>query len=150
MKKDRIEVLITITGTHMHEEEEDTTVELFTTGVFYQEGESFYIAYEESEATGYGGCETTLHVEGDQRVTLTRTGPVETHLVVQKGVRHQGLYDVGFGDMMIGVNGLGIETNLTDKGGHVMFHYLLDVDSITASENKMTIDIKEREPSAAE
>lgn len=150
METDKKDVLINIRGVHSAEDQDDDIVELFTNGIFYKEGDRFIIQYDESDATGYEGCQTTLEVEGNERVTLVRSGPTETHLVVQNGIRHQGLYDLGFGEIIMGVSGLNIQSALHELGGTVMFHYSLDINSIVASENKMTIEIKEREPDAAQ
>lgn len=58
MKKD---VLITIKGTQKIGNEKDV-IEMVTTGRFYRKNQMYYISYEETEATGYEGCRTTLKV----------------------------------------------------------------------------------------
>lgn len=54
--------LITIKGT-MEQNGENDTVELMTRGNFVQRGNSYYIVYAETEATGYAGCTTTVRVQ---------------------------------------------------------------------------------------
>ena len=56
--------LITIKGT-MEQNGENDTVELMTRGNFVQRGNSYYIVYAETEATGYAGCTTTVRVSQD-------------------------------------------------------------------------------------
>lgn len=46
--------LITIKGT-MEQDGERESVELMTRGKFVRRGSSYFIAYEETEATGYAG-----------------------------------------------------------------------------------------------
>ena len=58
--------LITIKGT-MEQNGENDTVELMTRGNFVQRGNSYYIVYAETEATGYAGCTTTVRVSQDAR-----------------------------------------------------------------------------------
>ena len=70
MKKD---VLIEIKGVYRQDGEEDS-VELFTTGSYYKRNGHYYIAYDESEVTGFEGSRTVLKVEESGRVTLTRSG----------------------------------------------------------------------------
>ena len=66
--------LITIKGT-MEQNGENDTVELMTRGNFVQRGNSYYIVYAETEATGYAGCTTTVRVSQDARlVSMTRFG----------------------------------------------------------------------------
>lgn len=138
MKKD---VLISIKGVCSVDDDRDV-IELFTTGQFYKKGGDYYIRYEETEATGFEGSHTTLRVQRDS-VTLSRSGAANAQLIVQSGVRHQCHYDVGCGDMMIGVLGGRIKSSLTDKGGDLEFKYSLDVNSLLASENEMYINIKD-------
>lgn len=135
-------VLINIRGIYNYEDEEPDVVDLFTTGTCEKDNGNYIISYTESSATGFEGSETTLKVE-DNMVTMSRTGEAHTQLIIQKGVRHQCYYDVGFGEMMIGVNGHSIESSLDHQGGDLAFKYTLDVNSMLASENEMIVNIKE-------
>ena len=139
MKKD---VLINIKGIYRGEGDSDV-VELFTTGQYYKRDGHYYISYEESEATGFEGSRTTLKVEPDRdTVTLSRTGTATTEIIVERGVRHQCHYDIGVGDMMIGVMGNRIKSSLTDSGGKLEFKYSMDINSLLTSENEMYINVK--------
>lgn len=117
-------------------------IELFTTGQYYKEDNEYYICYDETEATGFEGSRTTLRVGGG-RVTMQRDGSANAQLVVEQGVRHQCHYDAGYGDMMIGVSGVRIHSDLSDSGGELAFHYSLDVNSLHASDNEMYVNVKE-------
>lgn len=138
MKKD---VLISIKGVYQNEEDCDV-VEIFTTGSYRRKNGSYYISYEESEATGFEGSRTTLKVD-KEKVTLLRSGSARAQLIVESGVRHQCHYDIGCGDLMVGVVGGRIRSSLTDSGGNLEFKYSLDINSLLASENEMFIHIKE-------
>jgi uncharacterized beta-barrel protein YwiB (DUF1934 family) len=74
-------------------------------------------------------------------VTLERRGSESTQLVVERGVRHQCHYDVGFGDLMIGVMGSRIKSTLNEQGGNLELRYHLDIESVHSSENEMYINI---------
>lgn len=76
--------LITIKGT-MEQNGENDTVELMTRGNFVQRGNSYYIVYAETEATGYAGCTTTVRVSQDARlVSMTRFGKTSSQLIIEK------------------------------------------------------------------
>ena len=78
--------LITIKGT-MEQNGENDTVELMTRGNFVQRGNSYYIVYAETEATGYAGCTTTVRVSQDARlVSMTRFGKTSSQLSIEKGI----------------------------------------------------------------
>ena len=138
MKKD---VLINIKGIYQVDDDRDE-IELFTTGQYYKKNGEYYICYDETEATGFEGSRTTLRVNPD-RVVMQRTGASISQLIVELGVRHQCHYDIGMGDMMIGVLGNKVKSTLDEKGGHLIIKYSLDVNSLLASENEMYINVKE-------
>lgn len=139
MKKD---VLINIKGVYDTEDDRDV-VEIFTTGTYYKKGDSYFISYNDTEATGFKGSKTTLSVDGRNRVTLERSGKARTQLIVEPGVRHHCHYDIGFGDLMIGVNGGSIKSSLGETGGNLEIKYSLDINSMLQSENEMYINVKE-------
>ena len=118
--------LITIKGT-MEQDGERESVELMTRGKFVRRGSSYFIAYEETEATGYAGCTTTVKATAHAReVVMTRFGKVPSQLVIEKGVRHICHYETGFGSVSLGVAADVIELDLTDAGGRLQFSYTLD------------------------
>ena len=139
MKKD---VLITIKGTQKIGNEKDV-IEMVTTGRFYRKNQMYYISYEETEATGYEGCRTTLKVGPKDKVTMTRFGTSRSQLIVENGIRHQCQYDTGYGAMTIGVMGKHFDSDLSDRGGNLSFGYTLDIEATVASENTVTITLKE-------
>ena len=141
MKKD---VYISIRGIQAIDGDRDVT-ELFTQGRFYRRNNSYYITYDESEATGYEGSKTTLKVEGNRKVTLTRSGAVRSHLIVEAGERNIGHYGTAGGELIIGVNTRLIRSSLTDAGGDLRFSYSLDVNSSLVSENEVYVNVKECE-----
>ncbi len=138
MKK---EVYIQIKGVQYSDEENDVT-ELFTQGLFFERNGKHYLIYDESEATGFKDCRTTLKLEDSNKVTMRRTGPNRSELVIEKGVRHVGLYGTVAGDLQIGVFADAIQNNLTEQGGNVYFRYELDVNSVFLSKNEIFIDVK--------
>lgn len=134
-KKD---VIIQIRGVYAQAEDEDT-VEFLTDGTYYKDHDRYVIAYEESEMTGMAGCRTKLMVEGDRCVTMTRSAPAQSQLIIERGVRHQCHYDTGVGAMTIGVCGDRIVSTLGENGGTLEFAYSLDINTSLASENEVTI-----------
>ncbi len=138
MKKD---VFITIKGIQKVDHEKDTT-ELFTQGNFYKKNNSYYITYDESEATGFQGSTTTLKVEGNDKVTLIRSGNIRSHLIAQNGERNVGHYGTSEGNLSVGVYTKQINSELDENGGDLFFSYSLDINSNLISENEVYINIK--------
>ncbi len=140
MKKD---VRITIKGIQYADGDQDL-VELTTIGSLCRRNGAYYISYDESEATGFEGAKTTLKVEGDQRVTMRRTGEnMRSQLIIEKGQRHQCFYDTGYGSLTLGISGDDIVSCLDDNGGHLQVRYTLDINASMASENELSVDVEE-------
>lgn len=136
MKKD---AMITIKGIYDVDGSHDT-IELLTRGRFYRRNNSYWVSYDETETTGFEGHKTTLHIEPD-KVTMRRSGASESQLVVQKGARHQCLYDTGFGAITVGVSGRNVVSTLDDAGGTVDFSYSMDINTALTSENRVIIKV---------
>ena len=103
-------VSISIKGIyHPDGDDEPTEAELITDGYKYRLGKHWYVTYVETETTGYEGCITTLKVAVDDSdeagnvVTLTRKGDASSHLIMQRGVRTLGSYNVFGNTMELGV-----------------------------------------------
>lgn len=139
MKK---EVLISIKGIQKTEDQQDTT-ELFTQGQFYKRNDSYYITYQESQATGFDGSTTILKVDRDRKVTFLRNGTARTQLVVEPGKRNIGHYGTPMGNLAIGVCAHRISSTLTDEGGELYFSYSLDINSSLISNNEVSIKVTE-------
>jgi uncharacterized beta-barrel protein YwiB (DUF1934 family) len=139
MKKD---VLIKIRGVQRVDGENDS-VELLTTGLFYKNRGNYYISYDESQSTGFGGARTVLKVEKEERVTMSRSGSSRSQLIIEKGRRHQCHYETGFGAMTIGISSGRIVSRLNDSGGDLEFFYSMDINSSLASENEVYVNVKE-------
>ncbi len=142
MKKD---VIITIRGLQSFEDASDDSVELVTSGRFYNKGGSYYVSYKESELTGLGNTTTTVKIEKD-KVTVIRFGDLESHMIFEEGQKHISYYDMGFGGLTVGVSTRSIDKNLTDAGGNMRIDYAMEINNSVAGESALCMDIREAAP----
>lgn len=134
--------LIKIIGT-MESDGDADTIELTTRGSFVKRGGSFFISYNESEATGYKGITTVKVDESGNKVTMLRFGPNQSQLIIEKGRRHVCHYETGQGALSLGISADEIIYDLqSDKGGNVNFSYLLDSNTNSISRNEVKITVK--------
>ena len=80
---------------------------------------------------------------------MVRRGSNNAQLVIERGRRHLCHYETGFGDMVIGVNGMDIENTLGSDGGELNFSYKLDLNSNFLSLNRLSVTVRRREAPAA-
>ena len=108
-------------------DEKPETIQLMTRGNFLRKDGNFFIVYDETEATGLAGCTTTIKVSEDAKcVSMLRSGPLPSHLVIEKGTRHMCHYETELGDLTLGIAADSICHTLDDRGGKVKFSYTLD------------------------
>lgn len=145
MKKD---VIITIRGLQSFEDAGDDSIELVTSGRYYEKGGSYYVSYKESELTGLGDTTTTVKIE-ENKVTVMRFGELETHMIFEEGQKHISYYDMGFGALTVGVSTRSIDKSLNDAGGSMKIDYAMEINNAVAGESALLMDIREASPDIA-
>lgn len=137
MKQD---VLLGIVSIQRFQEEEPEITRFMTQGTLEVTEQGIRISYEETELTGLQGTVTTFFIEGN-RVTLRRTGAVESCMVFSVGEMHQSLYDMGMGALMITVRTEALENTITSEGGTVQVRYGISIEEETAGVIEYRIDV---------
>lgn len=139
MKKD---VIITIRGLQSFEESGDDSVELVTSGRYYEKNGNYYVSYKESELTGLGDTTTTLKIE-ENKVTVMRFGELTSNMIFEEGQKHITYYDMGFGALTVGVSTKRIDKKLDDNGGKMKIDYAMEINNAVAGENALFMEIRE-------
>ncbi|MCI6728916.1 MAG: DUF1934 domain-containing protein [Candidatus Faecousia sp.] len=133
-------VMLKIRGEQRYEGQEPEVVELTTEGVMTQTAEGWSISYEETDLTGLQGATTTFTVKPGH-VTLTRTGTVQSSMVFQEGVRHESLYQLDVGALMVCVCARRIQTELSMEGGYLDVYYTIQIEQAMAGVVRYHIDV---------
>lgn len=135
------EVVLSIQGRQAYIDQEPDMIELVTEGILEKDAAGWKLSYEESDLTGLEGVSTTFLVEPD-KVTLTRTGRLNSQMVFQEGVTHDSLYQVEFGALMIMVCANRVETDLSEAGGVIDLSYSIEIEQTAAGRIDYHIDVK--------
>lgn len=122
--------------------DEKTETELITRGKYRRENDSYYISYEDSEATGFSGSVTEISVTENKFASIIRTGSTHSDLVIEPGKKHHCHYETPFGSMDIGIYTHSIKNNLMDDGGNLYMKYTLDINTSYMSDNEIIMNIK--------
>lgn len=121
-------VILSIQGRQLYEEQEPEVIELITEGTLEKLPEGWSICYEESSLTGMEGVTTTFSIQPG-KITLTRTGALQSTMVFQIGVLHESLYQLEFGALMISVCAKTVDYELSETGGTVDLVYGIDIEN---------------------
>ena len=127
--------LISIVGEQILDGESDK-VEVLTTGNYLMKKDHCYIGYKEYEENNPNDYSDNLIKVENDIVTISRKGSTKSQLMLEKGKRHQCVYQTPMGDLMIGVYTKSMKSTLTEKGGTLEVSYTLDFNTDLVSENK--------------
>ncbi|MGN0453174.1 MAG: DUF1934 domain-containing protein [Ruminococcus sp.] len=137
--------LISVIGTQIIDGSRDS-IEVTTAGDYQIIGNKRYIKYKEYDPDNAEiSYLSTVKVEEDGTVTVIRSGPAESRLILQKGKRHQCHYSTAYGSLIVGVYTDSLEDKLTPRGGTLKVSYELDFNAGLVSKNEIYIKVTEKE-----
>jgi uncharacterized beta-barrel protein YwiB (DUF1934 family) len=136
-----IPVILSLVGRQNYMDQEPDVIELVTEGVMEYTDGGWDIRYEESELTGLAGVTTHFRVEQD-KIILTRTGKLNSQMVFQEGSRHDSLYEMEFGTLMITVCASRILAQLDERGGMIDLIYDIEIEQSAAGQVDYHLDIR--------
>lgn len=135
------EVVLRIRGRQSYEDQEPDVIELVTEGTMELVNGGWDISYEESELTGMVGVTTTFRVEPG-KVTLRRTGKLRSEMVFQEGVRHESLYQLDFGALLMTVMAKQVFFDIVPDGGVIDLVYSIEIENSAAGLVDYHLDIR--------
>ncbi len=135
-------VVIDIIGTQGLEGD-DSVIEMSTLGTLSFRDGKFLLSYEETETLKPHTVKTLVKAEGQDRITMVRSGGIDSRLIIEKGKRNTCFYSVPQGELVLGIFGEAIENSLTENGGKIKMSYTIDVDNSVLSQNTVEISVKE-------
>ena len=135
-----IPVMLHIRGVQKYRDQDPDVIELTTEGTLEKQKEVWEISYEESDLTGLAGVTTTFRA-GPRGVILKRTGKIENQMIFMEGRRHESLYQIDIGALMITVKATKVQHELSEQGGTVDITYNIEIEDTTAGTVEYHLDI---------
>ena len=143
MEREKLPVLLSIRGEQYFDDIDPDATELMTDGTLEVTEDGLVLSYEESELTGMEGTTTTFEVCGP-RVTLTRSGAVNSQMVFEEGRQHTSLYETPFGELSVDIQTGRLRHNLTERGGIMEIQYSIAVEHTVTGRNCFKIRVKRK------
>ena len=134
-------VVLSIQGTQHYEDQEPEVIELVTEGTMDFRDGGWDISYEESALTGLEGVTTTFRVEPGT-VILTRTGKLNSQMIFRQGERHDSLYQMEFGTLMLTVKATFVYFDIVPDGGVIDLSYDINIENTEAGVIDYHLDIR--------
>jgi uncharacterized beta-barrel protein YwiB (DUF1934 family) len=136
-------VLLTIRGEQYFDDVDPDETKLMTDGTMEVTEAGYLLTYQESELTGMEGTTTTFEVAG-KRVTLTRSGSVNSQMIFEEGKQHTSLYETPFGELPVDIQTSSLRHTLTERGGVMEIKYAIAVDHTVTGRNCFKIRVKRK------
>lgn len=136
----KIPVMLSICSKQNYEGQDPETIELVTEGVMEHRNDVWEISYEESDLTGLEGVTTTFKLS-KRGATLRRSGRLQSRMIFQEGVRHESLYQMEVGALLIGVIAQKIRYDMTENGGTVDITYGIEIEQSSLGKVEYHLDV---------
>ena len=143
IEREPLPVMLSIRGEQYFDGIDPDETELMTEGTMELAEDGIVLSYEESELTGMEGTTTTFEVCGP-RVTLTRSGAVNSQMVFEEGRQHTSLYETPFGELSVDIQTGRLRHNLTERGGIMEIQYSIAVEHTVTGRNCFKIRVKRK------
>lgn len=137
-------VLLSICGRQSYMGQDPDVIELVTEGVLSENNGIWYLEYQETELTGMEGVTTSFEIRQDE-IVLKRTGKLNSQMVFREGVRHDSLYQLEFGALMLTVCATRIRWELSEAGGVIDLAYGIEIEQSNAGEITYHLEIRPME-----
>ena len=137
-------VVLTISGLHAGENEDNGTVETIVEAEYFEKNGSHYILYEEQEE-GFTQTSKNRIKFKDNLVELIRQGVVGTHMIFEKGKTHMTDYQTPFGQMLLGINTGSLEVQMQEESIYITIEYVLEADGEYLSDSRIEITLRNAE-----
>ena len=134
-------VMLSIEGKQQYPGQEPEVIRLVTEGTMEFRNSGWDISYEESALTGLEGVRTTFRVE-QGKVTLTRTGSLNSQMIFEEGVSYDSLYQMPFGALMLTVKATRVFFDIVSDGGVIDLSYNLTIENSEAGVIDYHLDIR--------
>ena len=135
------DVIVTIQGCRFSPDPQNShLVDVVTDGSMDRLPQGYTVSYREPYDYD-GNSLTTLLVERG-RVTMLRSGAVNTQMVFEEGRRHISYYDTADGPTTVGVTASRVDAEFGQEGGRIEVDYGVEIAGNIAEESFVHIDVR--------
>ena len=134
-------VMLTLQGLQADQGGEDAgQIETVVSGDYYKRNNKHYVIYEEVTEGFEQPTRNRLKFSEDM-VELSRSGPINVHMVFQENKKNLTSYNTPFGQILMGIDTKKIQVTEQENHIFVEVEYSLDVGGEFLSDCHMKIDI---------
>jgi len=140
----KLPVMLFVRGEQYFDDADPDATELLTEGTMELREDAIVLEYQETELTGMAGTTTTFEIKG-ARVTLQRSGSLNSQMVFEEGRQHSSLYETPFGALTVDIQTSRLRHNITERGGVMEIKYSIAVEHTVTGRNCFKIRVKRKD-----
>lgn len=137
------DVIVSISGLQMDVDAE-TPLEVITMGNYYFKNGKHYILYDEMSGENGEQTKNTIKI-ADNRVDVIKKGDNNVHMIFEPDTKNMTFYQTPIGNLLIGINTLGISQKEDDLNIQTKIDYALEVNYSHMSDCSIEIKVKSKE-----
>lgn len=134
------EVMVTISGLQMSEEDDDS-VEIVHIGEYYERNESRYILFEELYEGLAIPIKNVIKIR-QNRLEMRKSGPVTVNMVFEEGKSQSGTYAVPYGSFLIEVFTTSIHLKESEDRLEATASYTLEINGARYADCDVTVTVE--------
>ncbi|MBE6995834.1 MAG: DUF1934 domain-containing protein [Ruminococcaceae bacterium] len=143
-EQNKLPVTLFVRGEQYFDDVDPDATELMTDGTMELREDAIVLEYQEMALTGMEGTTTTFEIKGP-RVTLRRSGSVNSQMVFEEGRQHSSLYETPFGALMVDIQTSRLRHNISERGGVMEIRYSIAVEHTVTGRNCFKIRVKRKD-----
>lgn len=137
------DVMVTLSGLHMAEEEEDT-LELVHIGEYYERNGAHYILFEEHLEGIAQPVKNRIKIK-DRCLEVQKRGPVTTNMVFEEGKVQSSTYSVPFGSFLVDVHTDQVKVDVEEEKLEATASYGLHINGAHCADCDIRVKVESRE-----
>jgi len=144
IEQNKLPVTLFVRGEQYFDDIDPDATELMTEGTMELRQDAIILEYQETALTGMEGTTTTFEIAGP-RVTLRRSGSVNSQMVFEEGRQHTSLYETPFGELTVDIQTSRLRHNISARGGVMEIRYSIAVEHTVTGRNCFKIRVKRKD-----
>lgn len=138
------DVLVTVVGTQISEEQEDT-IEILNVGNYYERNGKKYIKYDETQEET-GEVISNLIKIGPEGIELTKKGSVGAQMIFRENEKVNSCYDTPYGTLMMGIYTNKILCHVEEELIEIKVNYEIELNGELLSNARVHIKVVPKNP----
>lgn len=140
------DILLRISGVQFGMEtgpEPEETPEIIAAGSYFEKNGQKYIKYNEFQGDCDDVMKNLIKIREDS-MEVVKKGPVNVHMVFEKGKKNEAYYQTPFGDLLVGISTTHMEMHEKENELAVKVEYALEVNCEFLADCSISLNVQSK------